>query len=70
MLCYVMIRERTGSQYHGHITPAEMTVYLQSPSEAKPPVPPDRLSINIHNVGEHWITSVYDPEFRHILVYD
>ena len=56
-----LIRDRTGSPYHGHITPAEMTLYLQNPSVAKSPVPSDQLSINIHNIGEHWVTSVYDP---------
>ena len=65
-----MIKERTGSPYHGHITPAEMILYLQNPSEAKPTVSPDTLSINIHNIGTHWVTSVYDPHSRHILVYD
>ena len=63
-----LIRERSGSQYHGHITPTEMNVYLQNSSESKPHVPPYRLSINIHNIVEHWITSVYDPDSRHILV--
>ena len=65
-----MIRERTGSPYHGHITPAEMTLYLQNPTEAKPIVPPDKLSINIHNIGRHWVTSVHEPQSRQILVYD
>ena len=62
-----IIRERTGSPYHGHITPAEMTLYLQNPTEAKPIVPPDKLSIYIHNIGRHWVTSVHEPQSRQIL---
>ena len=56
-----MIREYTGSQYHGHILPAEMLLFLDDPSQARPPVPNDEFSINIHNLGNHWVTSVYNP---------
>ena len=65
-----LIKETTGSIYHGHVTPAEMSLYLQNPGEAKPPVPSNELSINIHNIGQHWITSVYDPDIGRILVFD
>ena len=65
-----MIRQYTGSDYHGYISPAEMTVFLPDPSQTRPPVPIYELSINIHNIGDHWVTSVYNPHIRRVLVYD
>ena len=65
-----MIRDYTGSQYHGHILPAEMLLFLDDPSQARPPVPNHEFSINIHNLGNHWVTSVYNPHMQRILVYD
>ena len=65
-----IIRQYTGSHFHGHITPAEMALFLTDSSLSRPPVPPDTSSINIHNIADHWVTSIYSPDTSRISVYD
>ena len=55
------------------MTPAEITCAVHHPSNSgPPPCPPDQMSIHIHHLPKinNWVTSMYKPTSRRILIYD
>lgn len=56
----------------GYLTPAQLQFLLQNPQDAQQviPVPRGHMSINIHYISHHWVTSVFNPNTRRVTVYD
>ena len=58
--------------YIGYYTVAELVLQtsLQDELVAKPVIPLNQFSINIHPLNNHWVTSCQHPELNEIHIYD
>ena len=57
--------------YIGQLPPA-MQHFLRNSNDPAllPYIPSDKISINIHHIDDHWITTVYKPQTSTVYVYD
>ena len=57
--------------YIGQLPPATQHL-LRNSNEAAllPYIPPDKISVNIHHIDGHWLTSVFRPQNRTVCIYD
>ena len=57
--------------YIGQLPPATQHLISNSNEAALVPyIPPDKISVNIHHIDGHWITSVFRPQNNTVCIYD
>ena len=57
--------------YIGQLPPATQHLLRNSNETALLPyIPPDKISVNIHHIDDHWITSVFRPQNNNVYIYD